>query len=66
MSYVVMAEENLSVNEAGRSCHEDEPLSVSVYTTASETNSITRAQGHDLNKLGRGSLSDATYQISRL
>ena len=43
-----------------------ESLSVSVYTTASETSGITRAQGHDLNKLGRGSLSDATYQISRL
>ena len=24
------------------------------------------AQGHNLNKLGRGPLDDATYQISRL
>ena len=64
MAYVDRAEENLSVNEVGRSLvmnTSSESLSFSVYTTAPETNGITRAQGHNLNKLGRGPLSDATY-----
>ena len=54
--------------QGSRSCdfRQEDSFMFSLYKPYGMKNLRPMGRGHNLNKLGRGPLGDATYQISRL